>query len=41
MFHIVQCTIGDMEFELAAQGIVGVVAGGVAVDEQLAGARDF
>lgn len=35
VFHIVQGAIGDMGFELAAQGIVGVVAGGVVVDEQL------
>lgn len=35
VFHIVQGAIGDMGFELAAQGIIGVVAGGVVVDEQL------
>lgn len=35
VFHIVQGTIGDMGFELAVQGIVGVVAGSVAVDDQL------
>lgn len=35
VFHIVQGAIGDMGFELAAQGIAGVVAGSVAVGEQL------
>ena len=35
VFHIVQGAIGDMGFELAAQGIVGVVAMCVVVDEQL------
>ena len=35
VFHIVQGTIGDMGLKLAAQGIVGIVAEGVAVDEQL------
>ena len=35
VFHIVQGTIGDMGFELAVQGIVGIVAGSVAVDDQL------
>ena len=35
VLHIVQGAIGDMGFELAAQDIVGVVTGDVAVDDQL------
>ena len=35
LFHILQDSVGDMGFELAAQGIVGVVAAGVTVDEPL------